>query len=75
MQEALNVHFRGKSFRERHAGLEIDAHMTSEGFNVNIGIDMETGINELTRVWSPSLKQLKYLHYIVILFRFRLWRK
>lgn len=43
MQEALNVHFKKLSFRERNAGPGIDAHMTDEGFNNEIGIDTNTG--------------------------------
>lgn len=30
-------------FRERNAGRQIDAHMTDKGFNLQIGIDPETG--------------------------------
>ncbi|CAK1603724.1 unnamed protein product [Parnassius mnemosyne] len=43
MQEALDTHFQGLVFRERNAGRAIDAHMTDKGFNVQIGIDPETG--------------------------------
>ncbi|XP_068630910.1 glycogen debranching enzyme isoform X2 [Battus philenor] len=43
MQEALDVHFQGLVFRERNAGRSIDAHMSDKGFNVQIGIDPETG--------------------------------
>ncbi|XP_050668408.1 glycogen debranching enzyme isoform X6 [Leptidea sinapis] len=43
MQEALDRHFQGVVFRERNAGRQIDAHMTDKGFNVQIGIDPETG--------------------------------
>lgn len=43
MQESLNVHFKGLSFRERNSGPSIDNHMTEEGFNNKIGIDMNTG--------------------------------
>ncbi|ODN03632.1 Glycogen debranching enzyme, partial [Orchesella cincta] len=43
MQEALQKHFEGISFRERNAGLKIDAHMTDEGFNVTAGVNLETG--------------------------------
>lgn len=43
MQEALDVHFQGLAFRERNAGRAIDAHMTDRGFNVQLGIDPETG--------------------------------
>lgn len=37
MQEALDKHFQGLVFRERNAGSQIDAHMTDQGFNVQIG--------------------------------------
>ncbi|XP_053966475.1 glycogen debranching enzyme isoform X1 [Anastrepha ludens] len=43
MQEALQVHFQGLQYRERNAGYEIDAHMTDQGFNNNIGVHPETG--------------------------------
>ncbi|CAG9785346.1 unnamed protein product [Diatraea saccharalis] len=43
MQETLDVHFQGLVFRERNAGRQIDAHMSDKGFEVQIGIDPETG--------------------------------
>ncbi|XP_063531956.1 glycogen debranching enzyme-like [Cydia strobilella] len=43
VQEALTVHFQGLVFRERNAGRQIDAHMTDKGFNVQIGIQPDTG--------------------------------
>lgn len=43
MQEALSVHFQGLKFRERGAGPKIDAHMTDQGFNLEIGVDHNTG--------------------------------
>ncbi|KAM3961901.1 glycogen debranching enzyme [Aphomia sociella] len=43
VQEALDVHFQGLVFRERNAGRTIDAHMSDKGFNVQIGVDPETG--------------------------------
>ncbi|KAJ8732396.1 hypothetical protein PYW07_014995 [Mythimna separata] len=43
IQEALDVHFQGLVFRERNAGRAIDAHMSDKGFNVQIGVDPETG--------------------------------
>ncbi|XP_063361631.1 glycogen debranching enzyme [Cydia amplana] len=43
VQEALTVHFQGLVFRERNAGRQIDAHMTDAGFNVQIGIQPDTG--------------------------------
>ncbi|XP_046385636.1 glycogen debranching enzyme isoform X2 [Ischnura elegans] len=43
MQEALNIHFQGLKFRERGAGRKIDAHMSELGFNIEIGVRLETG--------------------------------
>jgi glycogen debranching enzyme len=43
IQEALTVHLRGLKFRERNAGYSIDEHMQSDGFNNEIGVDLETG--------------------------------
>lgn len=43
IQEALTVHVRGLKFRERNAGPSIDDHMTSNGFNNQIGVDLNTG--------------------------------
>ena len=43
MQEALNVHFQGLCFRERNAGTAIDQHMTSYGFDNQIGVNPITG--------------------------------
>ncbi|XP_065569335.1 glycogen debranching enzyme-like [Artemia franciscana] len=43
MQEAVQRHFQGISFRERGAGYAIDSHMTNEGFNVRVGVDWQTG--------------------------------
>jgi glycogen debranching enzyme len=43
IQEALTVHVRGLKFRERNAGPSIDDHMSSEGFNNEIGVDLNTG--------------------------------
>ncbi|CAA9999855.1 unnamed protein product [Nesidiocoris tenuis] len=43
MQEALNVHFQGLCFRERNAGIQIDEHMTSAGFDNQIGVHPVTG--------------------------------
>lgn len=39
----MQVHFQGLSFRERNAGTKIDAHMTHQGFNVQIGVHPKTG--------------------------------
>ncbi len=43
IQEALETHVKGLKFRERDAGLKIDEHMLDEGFNNEIGVDLETG--------------------------------
>ena len=43
IHEALTVHLRGLSFRERNAGRAIDEHMKEEGFNNTIGVDPRTG--------------------------------
>jgi glycogen debranching enzyme len=43
IKEALTTHFQGLMFTERNAGTEIDAHMKTKGFHIQIGIDPETG--------------------------------
>ena len=43
IQEAMSVHLNGLRFRERNAGTQIDDRMKSEGFNNEIGVDLETG--------------------------------
>ncbi|XP_071514499.1 glycogen debranching enzyme isoform X2 [Panulirus ornatus] len=43
IQEALQCHFQGVKFRERNAGFQIDREMSDEGFNNQIGVDLETG--------------------------------
>ena len=43
VQEVLQRHFNGISFRERGAGPALDNHMSDEGFNVTAGIFEETG--------------------------------
>ncbi|NWW55946.1 GDE enzyme, partial [Ifrita kowaldi] len=43
IQEAMQRHMEGISFRERNAGPQIDQNMRDEGFNVTAGIDHETG--------------------------------
>ncbi|RNA36596.1 glycogen debranching enzyme isoform X1 [Brachionus plicatilis] len=43
IQEAMSVHLNGLKFRERNAGTQIDDRMKSEGFNNEIGVDLETG--------------------------------
>ncbi|XP_056148989.1 glycogen debranching enzyme-like isoform X2 [Lampris incognitus] len=43
IQEALQRHLEGISFRERNAGPKIDMHMRDEGFNVFAKADPATG--------------------------------
>lgn len=43
MQEALQRHANGISFRERGAGPQLDKDMTPPGFNVTCGMDRQTG--------------------------------
>ena len=43
IQEALSVHVNGLKFRERNAGPAIDEHMSDRGFDVEIGVNPETG--------------------------------
>ncbi|XP_037642885.1 glycogen debranching enzyme isoform X3 [Sebastes umbrosus] len=43
IQEALQRHLEGISFRERNAGPKIDMHMKDEGFNVVTKVDPATG--------------------------------
>ncbi|KAF7223093.1 glycogen debranching enzyme isoform X2 [Nothobranchius furzeri] len=43
IQEALQRHLEGISFRERNAGPEIDKNMRDEGFNVVARVDPDTG--------------------------------
>ncbi len=43
VQQALDRHFAGIDFIERNAGTQIDAHMTSEGFHIKVGVDRLTG--------------------------------
>ena len=44
IQEALQRHASGISFREANAGPKLDMQMNDEGFNINIKVDWETGI-------------------------------
>ncbi|KAF2744113.1 glycoside hydrolase family 133 protein [Sporormia fimetaria CBS 119925] len=44
IQEALQRHASGLDFREYNAGPAIDSQMKSEGFNIKIWTDWETGI-------------------------------
>ncbi|KAK7944591.1 hypothetical protein WMY93_000319 [Mugilogobius chulae] len=43
IQEALQRHLKGISFRERNAGPKIDMKMKDEGFNVQVKVDTHTG--------------------------------
>lgn len=43
IQEALQRHLEGISFRERNAGPKIDMHMRDEGFNLEAKVDPKTG--------------------------------
>ncbi|MEQ2206994.1 hypothetical protein XENOCAPTIV_005745, partial [Xenoophorus captivus] len=43
IQEALQRHLEGISFRERNAGPKIDMNMRDEGFNVVAKVDSATG--------------------------------
>ncbi|KAI9715764.1 MAG: hypothetical protein M1812_005763 [Candelaria pacifica] len=44
VQEALQRHASGMSFRESNAGGKLDEQMSSEGFNIDIKVDWQTGI-------------------------------
>lgn len=43
IQEVMLIHFQGLCFRERNAGSSIDAHMKSQGFDNQIGVQPLTG--------------------------------
>ncbi|KAI4130739.1 MAG: hypothetical protein LQ338_001575 [Usnochroma carphineum] len=44
VQEALQRHATGLSFREANAGPNLDMQMKDEGFNIDIHVDWKTGI-------------------------------
>ncbi|KAF2810531.1 glycogen debranching enzyme [Mytilinidion resinicola] len=44
IQEALQRHASGMDFREYNAGPDLDSQMKSEGFNIKIWTDWETGM-------------------------------
>ena len=52
IQEGLQTHFSGLKFRERNAGARIDAHMKDEGFNNEIGVDLNTGFVFGGNIWN-----------------------
>ncbi len=44
IQEAMQRHAKGLSFREANAGPALDMQMKSEGFNIEIYVDWKTGL-------------------------------
>jgi glycogen debranching enzyme len=44
IQEILQRHADGIHFREYNAGANLDMQMKEEGFNIDIGVDWETGL-------------------------------
>ncbi|KAJ8069714.1 hypothetical protein OCU04_000138 [Sclerotinia nivalis] len=44
IQESLQRHASGMSFREANAGPNLDMQMSSEGFNIDIKVDWSTGL-------------------------------
>ena len=44
IQEALQRHASGLSFREANAGLNLDMQMKDEGFHIKVDVDWQTGI-------------------------------
>lgn len=43
VQEIFRSHAHGITFREWNAGYEIDTNMTSDGFNISLEVDGDTG--------------------------------
>jgi len=39
----MQYHAKGIRFREWNAGYEIDSNMTSDGFNIELKLDLDTG--------------------------------
>ncbi|KAF8308227.1 glycoside hydrolase family 13 protein [Clavulina sp. PMI_390] len=44
IQEILQKHAEGISFREHNAGPNLDSQMRDEGFNIDVKVDWETGL-------------------------------
>ena len=44
IQEALQRHATGLSFREANAGFDLDMQMKSEGFQIDVNVDWSTGL-------------------------------
>lgn len=50
--EVLETHFQGLKFRERNAGRGIDAHMRDQGFDIVIGVHLDTGFVNGGNRWN-----------------------